>query len=124
MIQEKLKYISVVDRDEIKTFTDYEKNKELIDSMSGFDNLDFPFKSAEVSEYVIKITLNDDRCVYLPVAISDGMGLQADGLHRPKTKIELAEDEAMALKKAKILQNARKKQAEGKAHDDRQAVTQ
>ena len=98
-ITKKLKYVSEITRGEVKKFTRYDEFKEEIDGFTGYDNLDFPFIKAEVSEYVIRLTLPDGKRLFLPIYATDGLGLRFDKkkqyatVHRPLTKQEKEEEE-------------------------------
>lgn len=111
-INQKLEYVSEITRDELKRFTMYDEYKDQIDSFTGMNNLDFNFLKAEVSEYVIKITMLGGNLLFLPIYASDGQGFRYDDfkkystIHRPSTK---QEDIAIETRKKKEKIEAQKR---------------
>lgn len=112
-INQKLEYVSEITRDELKRFTMYDEYKDRIDGFTGMDNLNFNFVKAEVSEYVVRITMLDGSFLFLPIYASDEQGFRYDDfkkystIHRPNTK-----QEDVAAKQRKIEAQKRKEQEE------------
>lgn len=118
---EKLEYTQTITRDEVKRFTDYKNRKSEVDAKTGHDNLDFKYEKAELNEYVVRITTLDGQHIFLPIPLTDGEGLHADGfLYRPKTEAErTANAEEEAIRKT-VRENFLKKKAAGRIHDEAQ----
>ena len=145
-IIKKLEYVSEITKDEVRQFTCYDEYKEKIDAFTGHDNLNFPFVKAEISEFVIRLTLPDQSYMFLPIYATDEQGFRYDDfkgystIHRPLTEresVERAKEEerrererrqreewemeqraknASQLEKAKLL--VKKKADRQKAHED------
>lgn len=122
-MDDKLKYVSTIIGEELKAFTMYDQYKSKIDEFTGRDNLDFPIRFADVSEYVIRITMLDDSCIYLPIFATDGQGYRHDKIkgystiHRPGTIMEAAERKE---KRAKVQQKeAEHKEVEHQSEEQR-----
>lgn len=119
-VSERLEYMQEIDRDEVKFFVDYENQKEQIDALTGHNNLDFKYEKAEISEYVVRITTLDGRHIFLPIPITDGEGLHADGfLHRALTREETEAKREYDEKRKVIKEKIENLKARGRIHEEK-----